>query len=108
MSLIRTDMNLSFSFLNKLALVSFPANELKQKNKIHDYSQLVLGSDYVFERLNEGTIGYMTGIGKNIKPCDRIILREGCESYQYQVEEVDYYSAPSDMWIALLKQVPID
>lgn len=101
-------MNLSFSFLSKLALVNFPANELKQKHKIHDYSQLVCGSDYVLERLNEGTIGYMTGIGKGIKPSDRIILREGYESYQYQVEEVDYYSDPSDMWIALLKQVPID
>lgn len=101
-------MNLSFSFLSKLALVNFPANELKQKHKIHDYSQLFSGSDYVFERLNEGTIGYMTGTGKNIKPFDRIILREGYESYQYQVEEVDYYSDPSDMWIALLKQVPID
>jgi hypothetical protein len=101
-------MNLSFSFLNKFALVSSPANKLKQKNKIYDYSQKVLGTDYVFERLNEGMMGYMTGVGKGIKPCDRIILREGCESYEYQVEEVDYYSDPSDMWIALLKQVPID
>jgi hypothetical protein len=108
MSLIRTGMNLSFSFLSKLALVNLPAIELKRKNKIHDYSQLDYGNDYVFERINEGMIGYMTGVGKGIKPCDRIILREGCESYQYQVEEVDYYSDPSDMWIALLKQVPID
>ncbi|MEH1902973.1 MAG: hypothetical protein V7L04_16530 [Nostoc sp.] len=101
-------MNLSFSFLNKIALVSSPVTELKKKHKIHDYSQQVWGSDYVFERLNEGTIGYMTGIGKSIKPGDRIILRQGSESYQYQVEEIDYYSDPSDMWIALLKQVPID
>ncbi len=101
-------MNLSFSFLNKLALVSSPAKKLKQKNKTHDYSQKILGSDYIFERLNEGMIGYMTGVGKDIKPCDRIILQEGSESYQYQVEEVDYYSDPSDMWIALLRQVPID
>lgn len=108
MSLIRTGMNLSFSFLNKLVLASSPANELKQKNKIHDYSQQVWGSDYVFERLNEGILGYMTGVGKGIKPRDRIILRQGCESYQYQVEEIDYYSDPSDMWIALLKQVLVD
>ncbi|MCC5655654.1 hypothetical protein LC608_01340 [Nostoc sp. XA010] len=101
-------MNLSFSFLSKLALVNFPANELKQKHKVHDYSRLVSGSDYVFERLNEGTIGYMTGSGTGIKASDRIILQEGCEFYQYQVEEVDYYSDPSDMWIALLKQVLID
>ncbi|MHC5726346.1 MAG: hypothetical protein ACYTXY_19895 [Nostoc sp.] len=101
-------MNLSFSFLNKLALISSPAKELKQKNKIHDYSQQVWGTDYVFERLNEGIMGYMTGVGKTIKPGDRIILRQGCESYQYQVQEIDYYSDPSDMWMALLKQVPID
>ncbi|MEH2409524.1 hypothetical protein [Nostoc sp.] len=101
-------MNLSFSFLNKVALVSSPPTELKKKHKIHDYSQKVLGNDYVFERLNEGTIGYMTGIGKGIKPGDRIILREGSESYQYQVEEIDYYSDPSDMWMALLKQVLVE
>ncbi|MEH2386836.1 MAG: hypothetical protein V7K14_13890 [Nostoc sp.] len=101
-------MNLSFSFLNKLALISSPANELKQKNKIHDYSQQVWGTDYVFERLNEGIMGYMTGVGKTIKPGDRIILRQDCQSSQYQVQEIDYYSDPSDMWMALLKQVPID
>ncbi|MEH2255165.1 hypothetical protein [Nostoc sp.] len=101
-------MNLSFSFLNKLALVISPATELKQKNKIHDYRQQLWGGDYIFERLKEGTIGYMTGVGKGVKACDRIILREGCESYQYQVEEIDYYSAPSDMWIAFLKQIPND
>ncbi|WP_373529171.1 hypothetical protein [Nostoc sp.] len=98
-------MNLSFSFLNKLVLVGSPANQLKQKNKIHNYSQQIGGIDYVFERLNGGMLGYMTGIGKGIKPCDRIILQQGCESYQYQIEEIDYYSDPSDMWIALLKQV---
>ncbi|AVH71814.1 hypothetical protein [Nostoc sp. 'Lobaria pulmonaria (5183) cyanobiont'] len=101
-------MNLSFSFLNKLAVVISPVAELKQKKKIHDYRQQVCGGDYIFERLNEGTIGYMTGVGKRVKACDRIILREGCESYQYQVEEIDYYSAPSDMWTALLKQIPND
>ncbi|MCC5627943.1 hypothetical protein LC613_07260 [Nostoc sphaeroides CHAB 2801] len=108
MSLLRTGMNLNLNFFSKLSLVSFPGNELKRKHKVHDYSQLVCGSDYVFERLNEGMLGYMTGIGKGIKPRDRIVLRQGCESSQYQVEEIDYYSDPSDMWIALLKQVPID
>ncbi|MEH2323948.1 MAG: hypothetical protein V7K32_10305 [Nostoc sp.] len=98
-------MNLSFSFLNKLALVSSPTKKLKNKNKIHDYSQQLWGIDYVFEHLNEGIIGYMTGIGRGIKPCDRIILRQDCGSYQYQVEEIDYYSDPSDMWIALLKKL---
>ncbi len=98
-------MNLSFSFFNKLVPLTSPLKELKQRKKIHDYSQQVLGSDYIFERVNEGTIGYMTGVGNGIKASDRIILRQGSESYQYQIEEIDYYSYPSDMWIALLKQV---
>ncbi len=98
-------MNLSFSFFNKLVLLTSPLKELKQRKKIHDYSEQVLGSDYIFERVNEGTIGYMTGVGNGIKASDRIILRQGTESYQYQIEEIDYYSYPSDMWIALLKQV---
>lgn len=101
-------MNLSFSFLNKLVLVSSPVNQLKQKHKIHNYSQQVWGTNYVFERLNEGILGHMTGVGKGIKPGDCILIKKGCESYQYQVEEIDYYSDPSDMWIALLKQVLVD
>ncbi|MCC5614857.1 hypothetical protein LC605_07180 [Nostoc sp. CHAB 5836] len=98
-------MNLSFSFLNKLVLVPSSAKKLKQKNKLHDYSQKIWGSDYIFEPTNEGMIAYMTGIGKGIRASDRIILRQGCESYEYQIEEIDYYSDPPDMWIALLKQV---
>lgn len=98
-------MNLSFSLFNKLALLTSPLKELKYHNKTHDYSQQLCGSDYIFERVNEGTIGYMTGVGIGVKASDRIILRQGSESYQYQIEEIDYYSYPSDMWIALLKQV---
>ncbi|MBH8552819.1 hypothetical protein I8751_10655 [Nostocaceae cyanobacterium CENA357] len=72
------------------------------KNKIHDYSQLVWGRDYVFELLNEGTGGYMTGIGKSIELGDYIILRHSCQVYQYQVEEINYYRHPPDIYIALL------
>ncbi|MBW4689881.1 MAG: hypothetical protein KME40_33570 [Komarekiella atlantica HA4396-MV6] len=72
------------------------------KNETHDYSKLVLGRDYVFDRLNEGKGGYMTGIGKAIKSGDYIILRHGSQVYQYQVEEIDYYPHSPNMYIALL------
>ncbi|WP_341530836.1 hypothetical protein WKK05_17120 [Nostoc sp. UHCC 0302] len=107
MSLLRTGMNISFGLLSKFAQVSYPANELKQKNKIHDYSQFVLGSDFVFEPLHEEMKGYMTGMGKGIKPSDYIILQLDGILCKYQVEKIDYYSDPSDMWIALLKQVAV-
>jgi len=108
MSFIRTGMNVGFGFLSKLALTTSPINELKQKGKIHDYSQLVWGSDYVFEPRNEEVGGYMTGQGKSIKPSDYIILQHGSKSYKYLVEEIDYYSDPPDMWIALLRQVIVE
>ncbi|MBW4612413.1 MAG: hypothetical protein KME21_03885 [Desmonostoc vinosum HA7617-LM4] len=104
MSLIRTGMSASFSLLSKLAQLQLPTNE-STKNKIHDYSQFIWGSDYVFEPLNEGTEGYMTGIGKGVKPGHQIILRRGSELYKYQVEAIDYYCDPPDMWIGLLRKV---
>jgi hypothetical protein len=105
MSLIRTGISFSFSLLSVFLPMLSLANESKQKNKIHDYSLLVRGKDYVFEPLYGGAGGYMTGIGKGVKPCDYIILQYNCKNYHYQVEEIDYYADPSDMWIALLKQV---
>lgn len=108
MSLIRTGISFSFSLLSVFLPMLSLTNESKQKNKIHDYSQLVRGKDYVFEPLHGGLGGYMTAVGKGIKPCDYIILQHGCQNYRYKVEEIDYYSDPSDMWIALLKQVIFD
>lgn len=108
MSLIRTGISFSFSLLSVFLPMLSLANESKQKNKIHDYSQLVRGKDYVFEPLQGGMGGYMTSSGKGIKPGDYIILQYGCKHYRYQVEEIDYYADPSDMWIALLKQVIFD
>ncbi|MBW4471950.1 MAG: hypothetical protein KME45_16310 [Stenomitos rutilans HA7619-LM2] len=47
----------------------------------------------------------MTGQGKGIKPNDYILLQLESISRCYQVEVIDYYSQPSDMWIALLKSI---
>ncbi|MBW4563737.1 MAG: hypothetical protein KME32_21845 [Mojavia pulchra JT2-VF2] len=107
MFLIRTGINLSFTLLNGLLPMLIPANSTKPNNTTHDYSRFIWGKDYAFESLNNGMAGYMTGIGKGVQPLDYIILQQGGKSYRYQVEEIDYYSEPSDMWIALLKRVPI-
>ncbi len=106
MSLIRSGINLSVNFLSLFSLVSSKSKH--QKNKTHDYSRFISGQDYVFEILEGSIQGYMTGQGKDIKPGDYILLQKGSESYRYRVEEIDYYSNPSDMWIALLKEVVVD
>jgi len=98
-------MNLSFNLFNWLPLIVIPKNEPNQQQKTHDYSQCITGRDYVFESLNQGLAGQMTGVGKGIKPCDYIILRRGSELSRYQVEDIDYYADPPDMWMALLKKV---
>jgi MioC protein len=107
MSFIRIGMNLSLSFLSWLPIFTSPRRQLKTEQKIHDYSKFISGKDYIFEWLNEDIEACMTGFSKDIKPGDYIILSSSNESSQYQVQEIDYYSNPPDMWMALLKRVII-
>ncbi len=104
MSFSRTSTNLALNLLDWLPRISFSSHKSRQHQKIHDYTQSTDGSDYILESLSEPLKACMTGFGKDIKPSDYIILRQGCESCYYQVEEIDYYADPSDMWIALLRQ----
>lgn len=104
MSFSRTSNNLALNFLDWLSTISFSGNKSKPQPKIHDYSHSVDGSDYILESLPESLKVCMTGFGKGIKPNDYIMLQKGCESDYYQVEEINYYADPSDMWIALLHQ----
>ncbi|MBO3457591.1 hypothetical protein G7B40_009110 [Aetokthonos hydrillicola Thurmond2011] len=106
MSSSRSSINPSVFFLS---LVNFLLSQLKrQRHKTHDYTQSVSGRDYVFETAENLNKGYMTAHGKRVKPGDYVILQCGSQSKRYQVVEIDYYSEPSDMWIALLNLVPSD
>ena len=107
MSLFKTGINVSMILFSVLLPILTLANTSSLKHKIHDYSKLIEGQDYVFEPV-QGVGGYMTATGKGIKPRDYIILQSGYKNYRYQVEEIEYYADPSDMWIALLKQVIFD
>ena len=71
---------------------------------MHDYTNADQGHDYIFEPINGGIRGYMTGQEKSVKRGDYVILQNGSKSSRYQVENVDYYSNPSDMWLGLLKE----
>ena len=103
MSFSRSGINLSVFFLS---LKDFILNKLKlQKNKTHDFTECAPGSDYVFEVAENLTTAYMTARGKGVKPDDYIVVKTGSESCRYQVEQIDYYSNPPDMWMALIKKV---
>ncbi|MBV6623417.1 MAG: hypothetical protein KI793_10845 [Rivularia sp. (in: Bacteria)] len=98
---------LSINFNNIFSsIVHFVFNKAKQqKHKIHDYTDAEYGKDYMFESADNYNQGYMTARGKGVKNDDYIILKNGSESYRYQVKEIDYYSNPADMWMALLQKI---
>lgn len=73
--------------------------------KTHDYSRYQQGVDYFLEFSHLDAKVYMTGQGKGVKPNDYILLKFKSTPQRYQVEMIDYYSAPSDLWIALLNPI---
>ncbi|HBL57023.1 MAG TPA: hypothetical protein DDZ80_00125 [Cyanobacteria bacterium UBA8803] len=71
----------------------------------HYYTCSCEAHDHVFAPKDGGIRAYMTGQGKGIKQGDYLVLQGGYGSEPYQVDKINYYSNPPDMWIALLKQV---
>ncbi|BAU67263.1 hypothetical protein STA3757_46740 [Stanieria sp. NIES-3757] len=95
-------------FNRNLSELFTPFEKLRQASssvKIYDYRRYSFGSDYIFELVNNTNTGYMTGYGMGIKPGDHLLLTINNRVCQYRVQEIDYYANPSDMWIALLKQI---
>ena len=73
--------------------------------KTHDYTQYKSGIDYFFEVAYPADTAIMTGRGMGIKSKDYFLLSVDGRICKYQVEEVDYYSKPSNMWIVSLKYI---
>lgn len=66
--------------------------------KTHDYTKRHWGHDYTFETKDGGQHASMTGWGAGIAARDYLILENGGSSTRYQVDEIDYYADPQDMW----------
>ena len=75
-----------------------------QKAKTHNFTQQICGCDYSIEPVEDGK-KCMTGQGNNIRQGDYLWLKEDNKIIQYQVEAIDYYLEPPDMWIALLNKM---
>lgn len=74
-----------------------------RKTKTHDYTRYQSGIDYAFDPADpEGSKAYMTAQGGGMQVGDYIVLQENGQQTRYQIERIDYYLDPSDMWIALL------
>lgn len=77
----------------------------KIRQKTHYYTRYDAGVDYIFEPAIADGLGYLTTQGGRVKRGDCIVLCDKANPHWYQVEEIDYYANPSDMWIAALKPI---
>ncbi|NMG20010.1 hypothetical protein DP116_11290 [Brasilonema bromeliae SPC951] len=106
MSRTRSAINLNIIFSS---FYNFILRKTEKKHsKTYDYTQYVSGRDYIFESIDNQAKGYMTGQGTGIKRGDYIILCHSSRTCRYQVEDIDYYSEPPNMWIALLQEVDFE
>lgn len=100
------NLSVSTDFLSVLKeQQNFLKTAFQRKQRVHDYSPFKSGQDYAFELIESGTKGYMTGQARGVEVGDYILIREESGLSQYQVEQIDYYMSPPDMWIALLKKI---
>lgn len=79
--------------------------KLKGEPRTHDFTKYVCGEDYIWEAGEAPQQAYMTGTGENIRRGDYIILNRQSQLYRYQIQSIDYYANPDDMWIAALKEI---
>lgn len=80
--------------------------KLPRKRRVHDFTNAKRDSDYIFEAIADGTKAYMTGQGRGVKPGDYLLLRMNGDTDRYEIEQVEYYASPADVWIAQLIKVP--
>jgi hypothetical protein len=76
------------------------------KHATHDYTFRGPGHDFIFTPINNGLKGDMSGWGLDIKQGDYLILPNNGKSTRYRVDNIKYYSNPSDMWSAQVSFCP--
>jgi hypothetical protein len=73
--------------------------------RIHDFSQQPPNT-FAFEQIDKNQ-SCMTGQGRDLRCGDYILLSFGQQLRPYQIQDIDYYSSPSDTWIALLLEADL-
>jgi hypothetical protein len=86
-------------------LISSLEYQVEKQTQTHYYRKSEEVHDHVFAPKDGGIMAYMTGVGEGIQAGDYLILQDDYQSEQYKVDKINYYAAPPDMWVALLKQV---
>jgi len=82
-------------------------SQLFKRNNVHCFD-ISDRDSYFFLEKNPDVPGqnYMTAQKGNVKSKDIINIRHHSETETYIIEDIDFYSNPSDMWVARLRALP--
>lgn len=89
-------------FNPSIASPEWDVSILKRKGRVHCYKASVLSSDYCLEATPDQSGFYMTSCRAGVRRGDLIRIKNANGCSDYQVDEIDFYSDPADMWIAKL------
>lgn len=74
--------------------------------KTYHYNFYDFQTNFVIHSLAENRDTYaMTAQGAHVQPGDFIEITQPEYNAKYQVDHIEYYSEPSDMWIAVLHPI---
>jgi hypothetical protein len=91
-------------FLRREIFVKSKLKDKRYKGKIYNYSESKDENEFIIELIDQNLLKYsMTGFGSGIKVGDFVAIDEK-NLIKYQVEDIDYFFEPPDMWIAIVKE----
>jgi hypothetical protein len=84
---------------------SYKLKENNRRPKIYTYTKSSDSYSLVLEAINGSSLKYyMTAYGAGIRAGDFIVISDPEFSVTFNVENIDYYLDPPDLWIACLIQ----
>jgi hypothetical protein len=101
---MRTDV-VSYPFSHFLARFQHFSSKLSLMQKEHNLKKHQEGSDYFLTQTDDGMTACMTIQGINVKLQDYILIEIQGEIIRYSVEEIDYFTEPSDMCMLALQKI---
>ena len=79
----------------------------KREPVTHDYTHRGWGHDYIVrEVFDGGHVIQVTGFGFGLKPRDYILMQNEGKTTRYQIDTINYYADPDDMWNATMFFAP--
>lgn len=73
-----------------------------RKHRTHRYNQGQLGTEFFLETDADASVSYMTAQSSAVRLGDYIEIASPDGPLKFQVNEIEYYSDPADMWMAQL------